>query len=148
MFHKKQKWKKICFFLIYFFFPLCPLFARDSEIDSLLRELSAAKEDTNKANLLYPLSEICDENDIIKYASELLDLSEKLGFKEGIAGALNNLGYAYHLSAPDKALRYYFQALVIREEMQDTESIAYCLTILAQFTGIKKMEVLARLRRG
>lgn len=115
---------KISFFIGLLLFSCFPVFPQDSEVDSLLRELALAKADTSKAAILYHLSEVCDENDIVKYATELLSLSEKTGYREGIAGAANNLGYAYHLSEPDKALQFYFKAMKIREELNDTPGVA------------------------
>ncbi len=66
-----------------------------AQLDSLLDKLKTAKEDTNKALILCQLSELCGENDIMKYASEALTLSEKLNYPRGMAGALGNMGYAY-----------------------------------------------------
>ena len=68
----------------------------NSRIDSLLSLLKTAKEDTNKVNILYELSEECSEEDILKYAQAALLLAEKLNYKKGVAVASNNIGYVYY----------------------------------------------------
>ncbi|MCD6065337.1 MAG: ypdA [Bacteroidetes bacterium] len=86
--------------------------AQSGVVDSLLLQLKTAREDTNKVNLLFQLSESCDEKDILKYAAASLSLARKLDHTRGIGNALNNLGYYYdHVEYDrEKALAYYSEA--------------------------------------
>ena len=109
------------------------LSAQNNIMDSLLLALKTSKEDTNKVNLLYQLSEECEtQDDILIYAQQSLLLAEKLGYKKGIANALNNLGYVYDDQGQiEKALEYYTNSLKIQEEIGNKEGIAAALTNVA-----------------
>ena len=89
-------------------------------IDSLLRELNVAKEDTIKASLLGNLSfeyRTIDPELCLKYAAETKSLSLQLGWKRGLAiGEYNEgLNYKYRADYP-KALEHLFKALKYNEE--------------------------------
>ncbi|MBI4931426.1 MAG: tetratricopeptide repeat protein [Bacteroidetes bacterium] len=79
-------------------------------------------------NILYQLSEESnDDRDVLNYASQSMQLAEKLNYKKGIADASNNVGYAYmNLGDIPKALEYYHRSLKIQEELsvQETDSTA------------------------
>ncbi|MBK9284661.1 MAG: tetratricopeptide repeat protein [Sphingobacteriaceae bacterium] len=87
----------------------------------LLTELKTAKTDSVKADILYELSEICAEKDILKYAEQSLSISEKIKYKKGIANATNNMGFAYVNFGKDlhKALKYYQMSLQANEELNN-----------------------------
>ncbi|HYV92667.1 MAG TPA: tetratricopeptide repeat protein [Chitinophagales bacterium] len=107
--------------------------AQQSKIDSLENLLKTAKEDTNKVNILYQLSEECNEEDILKYAMPALQLAEKLNYKKGMANACNNIGYAYgNQMNSSKALEYFKKSLVIQEEIGDKEKIALSFNNIAE----------------
>jgi len=107
--------------------------AQESVMDSLLSVLKTAKEDTNKVNLLYQLSEKCEsQEDILLYAEQSLALAQKLGYKKGIANAFNNIGYVYdNLGQIQKALEYYSGSLKLQEELNNKDGIAAALTNVA-----------------
>jgi two-component sensor histidine kinase len=102
--------------------------ALTTRTDSLLNLLKAAKEDTNKVNILYHLSEECVEEDVLKYAELAMQLAEKLNYKKGIAGASNNIGFVYaNKGQIEKALEYFMKSLKIREEIGDKQGTAASL---------------------
>jgi two-component system sensor histidine kinase UhpB len=103
-------------------------YAQSNTTDSLLNLLHKAKEDTNKVNILYQLSEICEEADILKYAVPALELAQKINYKKGIANAATNIGYVLGLQGDYvKALSYEQKSLAIREETGDKKGIAISL---------------------
>ncbi|MBI1225088.1 MAG: tetratricopeptide repeat protein [Bacteroidetes bacterium] len=58
----------------------------------------------------------------------------KMGYKAGIAYALNNIGLVYQeVEYFDKALELHMQALEIRKELKDSLEIAYSLFDIGQF---------------
>jgi hypothetical protein len=79
-------------------------FAQDPVIDSLKLTLKNAKHDTTRCNILSQLSEICEIDDISKYALPCIKISEAAAAKttnsvlkkiylKYNANALNNLGF-------------------------------------------------------
>ncbi|MGZ3919679.1 MAG: tetratricopeptide repeat protein [Bacteroidia bacterium] len=106
--------------------------AQQPKFDSLLYVINTAKEDTNKAKAFISLSDICDEKDILKYAEPGLELSQKLGYKKGIAKTLNNIGYNYFIKGNSaKAEEYWFKALKMAEEIKDNNDISTMLNNIA-----------------
>ena len=104
----------LCFVLL---FLLCweNCFAQQSLVrDSLKRELKTAKEDTNKVDLLYAISRsyiLDDASKQLPYIDEMLELSKRLNYHQGIGRAY--LSYADHYlrsNVPDKALSYLMKA--------------------------------------
>src|SRR5690349_1635595 len=106
-------------FISLWFSTISEVMAQKSVMDSLLLALNTAKEDTNKVNLLYQLSEKCEsQEDILLYAEQSLALAQKLSYKKGIANAFNNIGYVYdNLGQIQKALEYYSSSLKLQEEL-------------------------------
>lgn len=97
-------------------------------MDSLLTVLKTATEDTTKVNVLFTLSEVCPEEDILKYAEEALHLSEKLNFKRGIADALGNIGFAYYNQGQiERGLEYFIKSLKYQEEVKNFNQVAFLL---------------------
>ena len=102
--------------------------AQQTKIDSLLNILKTSKEDTNKVNVLYFLSEICDEADILKYCEPALKLAENLNYQKGVANISNNIGNVFYLRGNiPKALEFYTKSLKIREELNDERGMAETL---------------------
>ena len=138
--------KKIILFL---FIVHCSLFTvcvaqkhGQALIDSLLTQLPKAKEDTNRVNIFNGLSrELTNTGDYAKakqYADDAMAISEKInlpdgshGFKKGIATAYNNIGGVYWQQGnyPD-ALKYFFNALKIFEELGNKKGIANVYTFI------------------
>ncbi len=96
-------------------------------VDSLLKDLSKQKKDTNKVNLLTAISSeysSIDPAEGIRYGQLGLKLAEELGFKNGIAWANNSLGLnSYFRSDYPAALAYHMKALKIKEELGDKEGV-------------------------
>ena len=121
-------------FCVTTFLLLCTtcLFAQKKQgqelIDSLIRELPTAKDDTNKVNLLNTLSFRCygiKPDDGINFAEQALKLSLHLEFKKGIANSYNNIGiYKEDQNDFANALKYDSAALKIREEINDKNGLA------------------------
>ena len=115
----------ICFSLA---FPMCAQKQGQERIDSFLKALPNAKEDTNKVYLLNYLSFSYNEIDPdqgIKYGNQDLALAQKLQWKKGIALANGCIGTNYYAKSDfDKALEYDLTALSIFEELGDKNEIA------------------------
>ena len=115
-------------FVIFFAMPSHAQKQGQAAIDSMLKDLPKAKEDTNKVNLLNGLS-FCYHNikpdEGIKYGQQALDVATKLDWKKGIAGANNNLGNNYtNKSDYPQGLEYYQKALKLYEEIDYNKGIA------------------------
>jgi tetratricopeptide (TPR) repeat protein len=99
-----------------------------ARIDSLLKELPKAKQDTNHVNLLADLSfehYSIDPDKGVELGEKGLKLSEKIGWKEGQAKCCNSLG-ANNIGKSNypKALEYFGKALKINKEIADKRGIA------------------------
>jgi len=99
-----------------------------SPVDSLEKSLLTAKEDTNKVKTLALLANNLSRVDpvkAIKYASESLSLSGKLGYKKGEANALTRLGIInYYKGELANALDHLLKALRIFETLEYKKGIA------------------------
>ncbi len=97
-------------------------------IDSLLKELPKAKDDTNNVKVLNALSYAyvnIDPAQGIKYGQSALDMAEKLDWKKGIAIANGMVG-VNNMSRSDypKALEYALKSLKINEALGDKKAVA------------------------
>jgi class 3 adenylate cyclase len=108
-----------------------PLFAQkqgQAKIDSLLKELPKAKEDTNKVKLLDDLSYeyyTINPDDGIKYGEQCLHLSEMLKWKKGIEIALTDLGNCYLVQTNySKAIDFYSKSLNISKAIGNKNGIS------------------------
>jgi two-component system NtrC family sensor kinase len=112
------------------FVPLCVAAQKKEQgfIDSVLRVLPAAKEDTSKVDLLCHLSfnyQTIDPVEGVRQGEEALTLAKKLGWKKGIAMAYNSIGSNYRVKSDyASALENFFNALKINEEIGDKKGIA------------------------
>ncbi|MES2762762.1 MAG: tetratricopeptide repeat protein [Bacteroidota bacterium] len=103
--------------------------AQTREIDSLKQTINSAKEDTNKIitllTLNYKLYNTEDDSVKLYYANYTKVLSEKLGHKKGLANAHTTLGtHYYFIGHYPEALKNYFIALKVREELHDRRNEA------------------------
>ena len=104
------------------------LFAQhEDKIAKLENELSQAREDTNKANLLNDLAWEYREIDAIKllfYAERGLALSKRIHFRKGEADCWNRIGNYYELvTENDSALSAYKKALTLDSMLGNPYSI-------------------------
>lgn len=104
-------------------------------IDSLLRELLIAKEDTNKVKLFGQLSftySNINPDEGIRLGQKAIDLSSKLSWEKGIAIAMLDLGVNHEAKSDHvKALEYYHNALIRYERIGDKSSISRILASTA-----------------
>jgi serine phosphatase RsbU (regulator of sigma subunit) len=110
----------------------CSLIAQQHVIDSLCNVLKTEIDDTNKVNTLNQLSSrLWNESNYDSagsYASAAQTLSEKLGFKKGLAIAFRNFGMiSYGYGSYPKALEYSLKALEIDKDINDKKDIAIIL---------------------
>ena len=98
------------------------------KIDSLFQVLRTSKQDSNKVLLLYNLSREFFNSDIDraeKYSNRALFLSERLGYKKGIAMSYNNLGIInYYKAIYNIALTYHDRSLEIMSEIGNRKGMA------------------------
>jgi tetratricopeptide (TPR) repeat protein len=95
-------------------------FANASRVDSLERQLPLLKEDSVKVKLLRKIAReytFTDPEKALKYSTQGLLLSRKLGWKKGISFSHLWMGNAYTvLGRHDKALENFFSSLKAGEE--------------------------------
>lgn len=100
-------------------------------IDSLLKEIPLAKEDTVKAGIYVELSNIYSGYSTdtgIVFGEQGLTLSERLKWSAGIAAANYYLGFNYYnRSDHPKSLQYLFAALKVYEAIHDERGEANTL---------------------
>ena len=98
------------------------------KIDILFQVLRTSKQDSNKVLLLYNLSREFFNSDIDraeKYSNRALFLSERLGYKKGIAMSYNNLGIInYYKAIYNIALTYHDRSLEIMSEIGNRKGMA------------------------
>jgi serine phosphatase RsbU (regulator of sigma subunit) len=124
---KITKYISLLFLLVFGFF------VQAQEKEELIKQLSNTTEDTTKLRLLVEVSDICEISEIENYASQAVELSNKLlakkkGNKKQIlinkATGLNNLGFFHHnYSQIEKAIEKYKLALSIFKEIKDTNGV-------------------------
>ncbi|MFN8115864.1 MAG: tetratricopeptide repeat protein [Bacteroidia bacterium] len=134
---------------IIFLFPEGLNSQSQNPLDSLLGLLNKSKDDSVKAKLLSQITEVCEISDINKYANEVFNISKKyenssnqsernkfLGYK---ATAINNIAFVYDASGDvNGCISKYKEALLIREQIKDTNAIGntlFNLAVLYKNTG-------------
>jgi tetratricopeptide (TPR) repeat protein len=116
--------------------------SQQSETDSLLQLTKSGAHDTTRLSAFILLSEICSEEEILKYASPALNLAEKLAKssnpalslsgKKSMAAALNNIGYYYSLVGENKtAVKNYQESLHLCEETGNKKGTALAYNNIA-----------------
>jgi len=97
-------------------------------IDSMLKRLPAAKEDTDKVKLLNSLSftsSYTNPDEGIKYGQQALELASKLGWGPGIGRANNCLGINYYDKSDNvQALSYLSKSISVYEGIDNQKMIA------------------------
>ncbi len=124
------------YLLLYGFTVLCLLvnhaYAQQTKIDSLLLVLKNAPNDTNKIvkyedvvwEYLYS-----DPEKALTYATQELELAQKLNFKQGISVAENSIGIYYNTQGDFvNTLVHFLKSLKLQEELNDKAGLAssYC----------------------
>ena len=140
---------KKLFFIILF---LCSLTAYcqnrkplngQARVDSLLNEIPAQKDDSNKVKLLNSISHAyvgISNNEMMKYSREALVLAKNLDWQSGIAQSYRYIGHSYSmLSDYNSALENYSIALNLFQELKDKKGIItiYGLTSFAYYRQSK-----------
>lgn len=123
-----MRWLSIFAFL---FVSLCT-YAQQSEIDSLLQQDNIL-EDEEKVNNLINITRyyfIQHDSLALPYGKKAIDLSNEIGFREGIGKATLFLGLWHDDYDNDMAISYYHEAKVIFEEL-DNPWIVYCYNNLS-----------------
>jgi tetratricopeptide (TPR) repeat protein len=118
------------------------LVAQTNQVDSLLKVLSRQSEqDSNRAITLYKLCGkliLSNSRRALEYGKESLALSEKLGFKKGIAGAENNIGIVYQeMGDYEKAADYYLKSITIKEAMGNKRGLISAYSNLGEVFDIQ-----------
>ncbi|MFN5458713.1 MAG: SpoIIE family protein phosphatase [Bacteroidota bacterium] len=139
--------------LIVFFLAFIFSFSTDAQhskkrIKELLDSIKIAKEDTNKFNLYYKLSDkYLESNDTIKsleFSNKALELSSKINYEIGTAKANLQIGYLYTyqgLLAIDKSISHLLISLKIFENLKRTKGIADCYYIIGNnYLSLKNPE--------
>jgi len=128
---------KTIFTLLIFFLPFISYGKKSGQalIDSLRIELPRAKEDTSKVTILNRISFTyadIDPDTGLKYATQGMDLAEKLKWEKGIASSYNSFHNNYaHKSQYSRSLEYAKKALHLYEELKDKRSVAASLGNIA-----------------
>jgi len=115
-------------FVVYFFLPAESCYGQNSYIDSLSQFVKTSKNDTAKVKTLHELflqMEFSDSKQARSYLDQAMTITQRSGYKKGIATTYMYLGYL----AEDKAdyslaLKEHFKALELQEEMNDDKGIA------------------------
>lgn len=115
--------------LLLFVFLFTAARSQDARLDSLKNVARTAADDTNKVKLLNTL---CRElrgtpKEGIAYGEQALALATRLGYKNGIAHAYNNIGIVHYTQGNyPQALDNYIRSLKIREELGDKSAMSKC----------------------
>lgn len=100
-------------------------------VDSLTKIIERSPADTAKVKLLIQLGRelrLTDAEKALSYAGEALELSQKLNYKKGTAGAYTVIGSThYNHGDQPKALENHMKALRIREDLKDSAGIGSSL---------------------
>ncbi len=103
-----------------------------TKIDSLNRELSKCKEDSNKVRLLLKLSANLRGEDVqraIKIDKQALALSKKIKYNSGIAKSLNGIGVGYYfIGNYAEAIMFWEEAKVAFTEIGQLKGVANILS--------------------
>ena len=113
------------------------------EISAIKKHLKTSKDDTNKvinylqfSKMLYNTSAYVESLENANYAKTL---SEKLGYKSGVASSLYciSIVYLYQGKYPE-SIKIQNETIKIREELGEKRNIAASYVILSQINGLQK----------
>lgn len=123
--------KLLCKYLLLAIFLTSPLFAKSDTADSLLNELSLAKSDTLKHEILYKLGKVYYNNDYDKsldYLKQSLAVIERSKRKDLAAASYHSIGAVYMVQGEfDLAIENMNNALLIFESIGDSKNQAGAL---------------------
>ncbi|GAA4467215.1 hypothetical protein GCM10023093_22690 [Nemorincola caseinilytica] len=104
---------------------------RASYTDSLVKALPKAREDSNKANILYQLANTyftSNTDRAISYGQQGVDLAARLGWKRGVIKLSNTVGNCYSYKRDyNKAVELYLRSLKAAEETGDRQGQAIAM---------------------
>ena len=106
-------------------------FAQQNKADSLLSALSASKADTGRVNILAELCRAFQSRNIDSarnFATQAIELAQKIGDKKGLALALKNMGISYYARDNQESLRYWEKSLAVYRELKDSSGVANLLS--------------------
>src|SRR5665213_1534293 len=106
-------------FVLIFLFSCLGLnvFAQQHKIDSLTKILQSKNDDSSKVSVLHQLYQLTDS---LTYAKSELELSEKIGYKSGIALGNLNIGRWYYFDGEeDVALNYLGKSIAVADKNVD-----------------------------
>ncbi len=114
----------------------CPV-ATAQPIDSIQKRVAAAKNDTEKVNILIELSDATDCADSVRkldYATRATLLAEKAGWGKGLYKANQAIGTMYYGCNGDyaAAVAYYHRALSAAQQIGDKDCQAVALNAIGQ----------------
>ena len=126
------------FFSLHAFIFSAAVFSQPNEVDSLKNLLKNSSQDTAKLRLYVALSDICNEDEILSFTTPALQIADKLLQKGNNPEktkilnlkslALNNVGIFYRQSGRlDSAMKYYSEAMKMREESGDKRGMVESL---------------------
>jgi two-component system NarL family sensor kinase len=105
-------------------------------LDSLLRVLTVAKEDTNHVNLLYAISDLYKTNEPLKakkFIKTAGELSKSMNFKRGRVRFFKSMMYVHaHLSENDSAILYGNKLYDYAAETKDSLTMGIALINLGE----------------
>jgi class 3 adenylate cyclase/tetratricopeptide (TPR) repeat protein len=106
--------------------------AQNTGTDSLRRQLTVAKQDTNRIHLLIELGRELTRTappEALSYSLEAVKLSGKLGFTKGLALAHKNAGLAnYSIGAYSETINHWDSSRMVFESMGDKAGVANILS--------------------
>jgi len=107
------------------------LAAQNTYKDSLLKELTLAKHDSVKVNLLNELAfetYIENVNEAVGFAQQAVLISQKTNYLKGLGYSYNSLGNIYlYDNKSALAISNYLKALAAREKLKDQKGVATTL---------------------
>ncbi len=125
------KYSKISLFFIFLLVATIPGYSQKKgrgRIDSVLKVISVAQDDTNKVKML---EDVCltfrkiNADTGLNYGQQALELAQKLNWEKGIAQSYTRLGLNYKAKGDfNKALGCYFNSLKICEKLDMTKDMA------------------------
>src|SRR6187399_1677545 len=132
---------KNIFFLAFVLISVIKLPAQSTEVDSLIKLLEKAPDDTNRVKLFLDIANkvyFYKPNVSLEYSEKALQLARDLKYKNGIVNSLNLAGESNRLTGDyPKALQYQLEALEISRELKDEQIESNSLG----FIGVIYMEL-------
>ena len=118
-----------------------------SETDTLENIIKTLPSDTSKVwhlNKLVTIIRESDNNKAFEYAKEAKELAVLLNYQNGLAQALENLGWIHYRKGDySKAFELSVEAMTISEKLDDKAAIARCLNNIAAINFEQNQNALA-----